>query len=101
MNGSPIHKFSNSWRMARRLELINNWLSQHQAITCKHTRREGNKLADFLANIGVEVEGGYTEGTITNLATTDQQAKFQEIVIQDQIQMKNIHQDVGATSSMQ
>jgi len=55
MNGSPIHKVSNRWRMAQRLDLINKWLSQHQAISLKHIKREGNKIANYLANIGVEI----------------------------------------------
>ena len=51
MQGSPIHRVSRSWRMAQRLELIDKWLSQHQEISFKHTKWEGNKLVDFLANM--------------------------------------------------
>lgn len=94
-HGSPIHKVSNSWRMAQRLELINHWLSQHQVITFKHTRREGNKLADLLANIGVDAKNGYFEGNITSLVPRDQMAKVQEIVTQEKSQMKDMHPDAG------
>lgn len=54
MQGSPVYKVSSIWRMATRLELLKQWLTNHQAISFKHIRREGNKLADFLANLGVD-----------------------------------------------
>jgi len=99
-HGSSIHKVSNSWRMAQRLELTNQWLSQHQEIVFKHTRREGNKLADILANIGVEAMDGYYEGTIDNLNSREQIAKIQEIIIQDNSQGKNKHPDAGVNLSI-
>lgn len=54
MQGTPSSKVSNSWRMAKRLELIDFWLSHHRVITLKHICQEGNKVADILANLGVE-----------------------------------------------
>jgi len=95
MNGSHIHKVSNSWRMAQMLDLINKWLSQHQAISLRHIKREGNKLADFLANLGVEIGVQQFEGTISNIASVEQISKFQEIVTQDKSQGKEAHPDAG------
>ena len=95
MQGSPIHKVSNCWRMAQRLELIDRWLSQHQAISFRHTRREGNKLADFLANLGVETGVGFFAGTISSIASEDQLSEFHKIVIQDELQENDTHPDVG------
>lgn len=54
LQGTPSSKVSNSWRMAKRLELIECWLSSHRAVTLKDIHREGNKVMDLLANIGVE-----------------------------------------------
>ena len=38
MQGTPSHKVSKSWRMAKRIELIDIWLPRHRAIYIKHTR---------------------------------------------------------------
>lgn len=85
MQGSPIHKVSSSWRMAQRLELIDKWLSQHQAISFKHTKREGNKLVDFLANIGVKIGVDLFVGSISNIASEVQLSDFHNIVKDDMI----------------
>lgn len=99
LHGSPAHKVSKSWRMAQRLELIYNWTVQHQAISCKHIRREGNKLADLLANLGVEDKNSHFEGPISNLESEDQIVKTQEIVLSDIAQFKRTHPDAGAPFS--
>jgi len=99
-NGSTVSKVSSSWRMLRRLELIKHWLNQHQAISFKHTRREGNKLADLLANFGVEEENGYMEGALSSLTSRDQIAQIQEIVTQEQSRIEHQHPDAGVSSVM-
>lgn len=81
--------------------MISHWLSQHQAITFKHTRREGNKLADLLANIGVDAKDGYFEGTIAGLDSRDHIDKVQEIVTQDKSQIKDMHPDAGVHHGIQ
>jgi len=55
LQGSSSGKVSNSWRMAKRLELIECWLSSNRAITLKHTRREGIKLRTYLLIWGLIV----------------------------------------------
>eukprot|EP00253_Pinus_taeda_P020461 PITA_20461 len=52
--GTEAQKVSRSWRMVTRLELLQSWLKDNKAITFNHIRREGNKLADIMANIGVD-----------------------------------------------
>lgn len=77
LQGSPSCEVSNRWRMAKRLELIECWLNSHRAITLKHICREGNKVADLLANMGVdcrvELHAGpitrYSRGTISERGT--------------------------------
>lgn len=66
MHGSPVHKVSSSWRLAPCLDLLMHWFTTHQAITFKHIRREGNKLADFLVNLGVENGKDPLGGLISN-----------------------------------
>eukprot|EP00253_Pinus_taeda_P028735 PITA_28735 len=53
-NGSHTRKVAHSWRLEARLNNIDRELHQHRALSFLHTRREGNKTADLLANLGVE-----------------------------------------------
>lgn len=94
-NGSPVHKVSSSWRMAHRLESLNHWLSQNQSITFNHTKREGNRLADLLANFGVEAKSNHFEGTLDNLPSRAQRNQLREVISQDIAQMKKTHPDAG------
>ncbi len=80
MQGTPSSKVSNNWRMAKRLELIEIWLSYHRAITLKHIRWEGNKVADLLANIGVESGMDIHTGSLSMLATEIQSMEYQNLV---------------------
>ena len=52
--GAPTSKVPESWRLAVRLELIEKWLKHNRAISFKHVKRSGNKLADLLENTGVD-----------------------------------------------
>lgn len=78
-----------------RLELIEIWLSSHRAITLKHIRREGNKVADILANIGVESGLDLHTSSISRLATEIQAMEYQTLVKNEMIQEEEEHQDVG------
>jgi len=80
MQGTPSSKVSNSWRMEKQLELIEIWLSSHRAITLKHIHMEGNKVADLLANIGVESGLDLHIGSISRLASKTQLMDYQNIV---------------------
>lgn len=59
LNGSHAKKIAMSWRLEERLEALEQELSNNKAITFNYTRREGNKVAYFRANIGVESELPY------------------------------------------
>lgn len=54
LQGTHAHKVASSWRLAARLELIEKWLLTNKAITFEHIKMEGNKVADLLANLGVD-----------------------------------------------
>lgn len=96
LQGTPAHKVSSSWRMAQRLELIDNRLSHHREISFKHIRQEGNKLADFLANMVVECGLELFAGQLPSIASTDQISNYHSIVKNDTHQEVDIHPDVGA-----
>eukprot|EP00253_Pinus_taeda_P036591 PITA_36591 len=97
--GSAAQKVSRSWRMATRLESLQTWLQNNKAISFKHTRREGNKAADFLDNLGAEHGKEPQEGTPQVIVSESERATFQEILNSDmQIAAKN-YPDAGDTLS--
>eukprot|EP00253_Pinus_taeda_P008572 PITA_08572 len=100
LQGAPIHKVSNSWRMAQILELLRNWLSQNPAISFQHIVREGNKLADFLANVGVDLEIDHYSGPTLTIVTEEQLKEFKNLVEQDQPHSQAVHPDAGVSSSI-
>ena len=58
-NGQTFEKFSPSWCLAYRLDQLRTLLQSYPAISFCHVRREANKAADLLANVGVEGETGF------------------------------------------
>ena len=98
MQGSPVHKISSSWRLANRLELLKNWLTNHPAISFKHIRREGNKLADFIANLGVEWGREFYEGPISDMVSENQLSTFRSIVVTDMQRKEALHPDADRKS---
>lgn len=99
LQGSPVHKVSSSWRMATRLELLQQWLTQNQAISFKNIRREGNKLADFLANLGVDNGKEFFEGSISGITSRNQLSTFHAIVTSDIQSKEDSHPDAGVLLS--
>ena len=63
---TPASKVATSWRLLTRLELIEQWLKTHHAISFKHIRRTANKVADFLANKGVTQSFSLYKGSFSN-----------------------------------
>jgi len=97
--GSPIQKVSNSWRMATRLERLQQWLNYNQAISFKHIRREGNKLADFLANLGVDNGKEFFAGSLQGSASEDQLSTFHAILTRDMQSREDSHPDASVNMS--
>ena len=64
LNGTRAHKTANSWRLEARLEAIEHWLHTNRAIIFQHVKREGNKVADLLANIGVNQDQALISGSL-------------------------------------
>eukprot|EP00253_Pinus_taeda_P022503 PITA_22503 len=67
LQGSPSSKVCNSWRMAQRLLHMERWISGNRAISFTHVRRDGNKVADLLANVGVDCGRPLLTGAPTTL----------------------------------
>eukprot|EP00253_Pinus_taeda_P023835 PITA_23835 len=52
--GTSVEKIASIWWLLSRLEQIEEWLKAPRSITFKHIRRTTNKVADRLANQGVD-----------------------------------------------
>ena len=59
LSGQKTEKISLSWRLAYRLECLRVLLLSHPATSFHHVRREANKVANCLANAGVECGVGF------------------------------------------
>lgn len=81
--------------MAKRLELIDIWLSNHRAILIKHTRREGNKVVDFLANLVVECGLELHIRSFSSLASPSQLMDYHNIVKNEMHKVEETHSDAG------
>lgn len=68
------------------MELVEDWLKAHRAVNFKHIRREGNKVADLLANIGVESNTALNANALSAIATDAQMQEFNEIVEKEKTQ---------------
>lgn len=80
MQVTSSHKVGNSWRMDKRLELIECWLFSHREVTLKNIRREGKKVADLLANIGVECGVNLHARSLSRLASESQLLDYKNLV---------------------
>lgn len=92
LNGTYARKISKSWRLEARLEALEQWLHNNRAIIFTHVKREGNQVADLLANLGVDSKHTLTIGTLDIIQHHDhaQECKLQ-------IQKEVAPPDVGAS----
>lgn len=81
--------------MATRLERLQQWLNNNQAISFKHIKKEGNKLADFLANFGVDSGKEFFAGSLQGIASENQLSTFHSILTRDMLSREEPHPDVG------
>lgn len=97
--GTEAQKVSRCWRMVTRLELLQSWLRDNKAITFNHIRREGNKLADFMANLGVDRGRDHFEGLLQGNVSETECSTYQEILRNDSKRMAQDHLDAGVITS--
>jgi len=83
LNGSHARKIATSWRLEARLEAIEQALLNNRAIIFNHVKREGNKVANLLANVGVENEHTLLTGTLDIIPNHDQVQECNLLVQRD------------------
>eukprot|EP00253_Pinus_taeda_P008458 PITA_08458 len=98
--GTEAQKVSRSWRMVSRLELLQSWLKDNKAITFNHIRREGNKLADFMANVGVDRGKDHFEGLPQGNISETEWSTYQEILKNDSKRRAQDHPDAGVNHAI-
>eukprot|EP00253_Pinus_taeda_P002560 PITA_02560 len=84
-NGSHTRKVAHSWRLEARLNNIDREMHQHRALSFLHTRREGNKTADLLANLGVECSRTLLTGNL-DIIPNPQKAQECRSLIQSDVE---------------
>eukprot|EP00253_Pinus_taeda_P017843 PITA_17843 len=82
-NGSQTRKVADSWRLEARLHSIAQELHNHRALTFHHIRREGNKVADLLANIGVESSHPLQVGNLSIIPSAQKTRECKELLQND------------------
>ena len=63
-NGKSTEKVSLSWRLASRLVALCILIMVHTMISFQHVKRDANKVADMLANIGTNGNGAHRMGRL-------------------------------------
>eukprot|EP00253_Pinus_taeda_P011233 PITA_11233 len=81
--GSSAAKIASSWRLLSRLETLEERLRRPNSIIFKHVRRNANKVADRLANQGVNQHGPHYTGTLHDAKDTQIQKDCHTLVLQD------------------
>lgn len=84
LQGTATYKVVNSWRFAKRLELIDQWLTTNRAVTFKHIKREGNKVANLLENLGVDRDWTLHTGSLNITSNASQLQEYNEIVLSEE-----------------
>ena len=80
LQGTPADKVASSWRLAERLEQIEQWLLIYREVTIRHIRQNGNKVAELLANIGVKSGNTLHVGALSTIANTQHLQDFNDSV---------------------
>jgi len=83
IQGAPVNKLSCSWQLAARLQHIEQVLASNKEITFKHIKRNGNKVADHLANLGVMSNRPIHKGLLVIIKDAPHQQEFTMLVQMD------------------
>ena len=83
LHEAHANKVANSWRLEARLELIEQWLKTNRALLFKHVKKDGNKVADLLANMGVDSEKNILVGSLDIIHDHDKKQECNTLVQKD------------------
>lgn len=83
IHGTPVNKLSCSWRLATHLQHIEHLLATNKAITFKQIKRNGNKVADLLANLGVISDRTLYSGSLEIIKDATHQQEYTKLVQMD------------------
>eukprot|EP00253_Pinus_taeda_P017014 PITA_17014 len=81
--GTSAAKIASSWRLLSRLETLEARLRRPNSILFKHVRRTTNRVADRLANQGVNQHRPHYTGTLHDVEDTLLQQDCHSLVLQD------------------
>eukprot|EP00253_Pinus_taeda_P032484 PITA_32484 len=81
--GSSAAKVASSWRLLSRLEALEDRLRQPNSIIFKHVRRTANKVADRMANQGVNQQGPHFAGYLHDAKDKKLQQDCHTLALQD------------------
>jgi len=82
-NGSQTRKVAHSWRLEARLNSIERELLQNRALSFLHTKREGNKTADLLANLGVDCSLNLLSGKLDIIPNSQKAQECKRLIHSD------------------
>ena len=82
-SGSQARKVANSWRLEARLSCMAEEIRNYNAISFHHTKREGNKIADLLANIGVDSDQPFLEGHLDIIPSNQRKQECESLIHRD------------------
>lgn len=81
--GSPAAKVASSWRLLSRLEALEDRLRSPNSIIFQHVKRSANKVADRLANQGVNLNSSPFSGHLNESKDTQLQQDCLSLANQD------------------
>ena len=64
VNGRTSEKISSNWRLEIRIDTLRSLVVEHTTISFCHIRHDSNKVANMLANVGMEEGIGYRRCTL-------------------------------------
>ena len=82
-NGSQSSKVSSSWHLEIRIETLLFGLIQGKAVSFTHVRRNDNKMADYLANMGAGTCQPFRAQYWHMLSNMTAQSRCQDIISSD------------------
>lgn len=100
LQDSSSSKICNSWRRAQRLMHMENWINNNRAISFTHIKRDGNKIADFLANVGVDCGRPLLTGDPATILLDSQLKDFHNQVQKEKLEHAEELRDPGDCSAL-